>query len=351
MQSSLQRILTGASFFFATVVAAVIGYMLYGWNFLDALYMVVITIFGVGFGEVKPINTPSLRVFTILVIIAGTSSAVYAVGGFVQMLTEGEIKKALAVRRMNKDIESLREHVLICGFGRIGQILAKKLHQANQLFVVVDNSPERIAIAEEKGYLYIAGNAADEGILQSAGIGRAKVLATVLPDDALNVFITLTARELHPDLLIIARGELPSTEKKLKLAGANRVILPATIGAERIAHTITHPAALDFLGEDEGRRDLNELLDQIGIQLDELVISDNSPFVNQPLSQMEVRGQGAFIVVAVRQPDGSIITRPPHSFVLQAGDIVILMGHRGDIPKFAQRYAMKREMRYRGASF
>jgi voltage-gated potassium channel len=351
MQSSLQRIITGASFFFATVVAATIGYMLYGWHFLDAIYMVVITIFGVGFGEVRPIDTPSLRVFTILVIVAGTSSAVYTVGGFVQMLTEGEIKKALAARRMNKDIESLHEHVIICGFGRIGQMLARKLQQANCSFVIIDNASERVAIAEEKGYLFIEGNAADEGVLQAAGIRRAKVLATVLPDDALNVFITLTARELNPKLVIIARGELPSTEKKLKLAGANHVVLPASIGAERIAHTITHPAALDFLKEDEGRRDLNELLAQINIQLDELIISANSPFADKPLSHMEVRGQGAFIVVAIRQPDGSIVTRPPHSFILQPGDIVILMGHQGDIPKFAQRYAMKREMRYRGASF
>jgi voltage-gated potassium channel len=351
MQSSLQRILIGASFFAATVVIAVLGYMLYGWNFLDALYMVVITIFGVGFGEVRPINTPSLRVFTILVIIAGTSSAVYTVGGFVQMLTEGEINKALAVRRMNKDIELLREHVIICGYGRIGQLLSRKLWQTNQSFVIIDNFSERIAMAQERGYLFVEGNAADERFLQAAGIERAKVLATVLPDDAVNVFITLTARELNPDLVIIARGELPSTEKKLKLAGANHVVLPATIGAERIAHTITHPAALDFLQEDEGRRDLNEILAQIDIQLDELVISSNSTFVNQPLGQMEVRGQGAFIVVAVRQPDGSIINHPPHSFVLQAGDIVILMGHRGDIPKFAQRHSMKQERRYRGASF
>lgn len=351
MQSSLQRILIGASFFFATVVIAIIGYMFYGWTFLDALYMVVITIFGVGFGEVRPVNTPSLRVFTMMVIVAGTSSAVYTVGGFFQLLTEGEIKKALAVRRMTKDIESLRGHVIICGFGRMGQMLARKLQQTRQSFIIIDNSPQRIALAEEMGYLYVEGSAADEAILLEAGIKRARVLATVLPDDALNVFITLTARELHLDLIVIARGEIPSTEKKLKLAGANHVVLPATIGAERIAHTITHPAALDFLREDEGRRDLNELLAQIDIQLDELVITTNSPFVDQPLSQMEVQGQGAFIVVAVRQLDGSIMTHPPHSFVLQAGDIVILMGHRGDIPKFAQRYSMKQERRYRGASF
>jgi voltage-gated potassium channel len=351
MQSSRQRILTGAGFFLTTLVGATLGYMASGWSFLDAIYMVVITIFGVGFGEVKPVNTPALRAFTILVIICGTTSAIYIVGGLFQMLAEGEINKALAVRRMNQEIESLQEHIIICGFGRIGQILARKLRQAKQPFILIDSNPERISQAQAQGYLIIEGNAADESILERVGIGRAKVLATVLPEDALNVFITLTARELNSNLIIIARGELPSTEKKLKLAGANQVVLPATIGAERMAHIITHPAALDFLGEDESRRDLNELLAQIELQLDELIITGNSPFANQPISQMEARGQGAFIVVAIRQPDGNMVVHPSHEWLLQEGDTVILMGHRGDLPQFARRYAMKRQIRYRGAAF
>jgi voltage-gated potassium channel len=131
-------------------------------------------------------------------------------------------------------------------------------------------------------YLTLNGNATDESILQKAGIDKARVLATVLPDDALNVFITLTARELSPQLYIIARGEYPSTEKKLKLAGADQVVLPATIGAERMAHLITHPAAIDFLQEDEGRRNLNELLADIDMQFEEYSILRDSPFLGQP---------------------------------------------------------------------
>lgn len=350
MQSSRQRILTGAAFFLTTLVGATLGYMASGWSFLDAIYMVIITIFGVGFGEVKPVNTPALRAFTILVIICGTTSAIYLVGGLFQMLAEGEINKALAVRRMNQEIESLQDHVIICGFGRIGQILARKLWQAKQPFILIDNNPERISQAQAQGYLILEGSAADESILERGGIRRAKILATALPEDALNVFITLTARELSPHLIIIARGELPSTEKKLKLAGANQVVLPATIGAERMAHMITHPAALDFLQEDESRRDLNELLAQIELQLDELIIEGNSPFANRPISQMEARGQGAFIVVAIRQPEGNVVVHPSHDWLLQEGDTVILMGHRGDLPQFARRYAMKRQIRYRGAS-
>lgn len=335
-----------------TLVGATVGYMLYGWNFSDSFYQVIITVFGVGFGEIRPINTFGLRLFTILVIICGTSSAIYAVGGFFQLLTEGEIKKILASRRMNKEIELLKDHVIICGFGRLGQILARKLYQSGQPFVVIDNNSERVDQAQEKGYLIVEGNAADENILHMAGIGKARYLTTVLPDDALNVFITLTARELNANLIILARGELPSTEKKLKLAGANQVILPATIGAERMAHMITHPAAIDFLEEDEGRRNLNELLAQIDLKLEELSITAKSPFVKQPISEMEAGGRGAFVVVAIRQSDGTILLHPSHSFILEEGDTVILLGHEGDIPQFARRFAMKPSgLIYRGSSF
>ncbi|PSF31380.1 potassium channel protein [Aphanothece hegewaldii CCALA 016] len=352
MLSSLQRTALGIIFFLATVVGATVGYMLYGWNFLDSFYQVIITVFGVGFGEIRPINTPGLRILTILVIICGTSSAVYAVGGFFQMITEGQINKALASRRMNREIESLRDHVIICGYGRLGQILARKLQESQQPFVVIDNNSDRILQAEEKGYLILEGNAADENILHTAGIQKARYLTTVLPDDALNVFITLTARELNSNLIIIARGELPSTEKKLKLAGANQVILPATIGAERMAQMITHPAAIDFLDEAEGRRNLNELLAQIDLKLEELSITLNSPFVNRPISEMEIGGQGAFVIVAIRQLDGKTVLHPSHSFILQDGDTVILLGHEGDLPQFARRFSMKRTgLTYRGTTF
>ncbi len=348
MQTPLQRIVTGLVLFLTTIGVAIAGYMMAGWSFDEAAYMVVITIFGVGYGEVRPIDTPALRWFTMFVIIAGTSSAVYLVGGFVQMVAEGELYKVLNIRRMNREIDALSGHTIICGYGRMGDVVARKLHNAKFPFVVIDNDPERVAIAESRGYLVLSGDASDESILQTAGIQRARTLAVVLPDDALNVFITLTARELNPHLMIIARGELPSTEKKLLLAGANRVVLPVEIGAERIAHNITHPAALDFLREDESRQNVNELLAQIDVQFDELTIEANSPFASNPISAIEAKGRGAFIVVAVRKPDGTIITSPSHDFILHEGDVIILLGHKGDIPKFARRYAMRRETRYRG---
>lgn len=348
MHSSFRRIFTGLIFFILTSVIAVVGYTLAGWNLLDATYMVVITIFGVGYGEVRPIDSPPLKIFTILVIIAGTSAAVYSIGGFVQMVTEGEIKRALGARRVARDIETLQQHVIICGFGRIGQILARRMAETNQPFVIIDNNVERIAKTEEIGYLVRTGNATDEAVLVSAGIQRARFLATVLPDDAANVFITLTARELNPNLVILARGELPSTEKKLRLAGADHVVLPATIGGLRMAQMITHPAALDFLDQNDGRRNLNEQLAQINVQIDELAILSDSPLINKTISEIEVRGKGGFIVVALRRADGTMTISPDHTIVLAEGDTVIVIGHQGDIPQFAQRYALKRQW-YRGA--
>ena len=346
---SFRRIITGIVFFSWTVVAAVGGYMVAGWNFLDAIYMVVITIFGVGYGEVQPLKSASLKVFTIFVIIAGALSLAYTVSGFVQLITEGEIHRALNLKRMTKEIDDLENHVIICGFGRIGHLVASKLRGDRQPFIIIDNDPERVAQAQEQGYLMYQGNATDETALEAVGIHRAKSLATVLPNDAANVFITLTAREMNPTLMILARGEMPSTEKKLRLAGADHVVLPASIGALRIAHLISHPSAVDFLAQTDGQQGLNEFLAELDIQLHELVVDATSPLIGGTIGDIEVKGQGTFITVALRRADGEVLIHPSRATFLAQGDSVILMGHQGDMPNFAQQSAMKKEMRYRGA--
>ena len=347
--SSFKRIVIGIVFFSLTILFAVSGYMMAGWGFLDAVYLVVITIFGVGYGEVKPLTSPILKLFTIFVIVAGALSVAYTVSGFVQLITEGEIHRALNLKRMTKDIENLDQHVIICGFGRIGQLVARKLKADHQSFIVVDSDPARSAQAQEQGYLMYQGNATDEAVLEAVGIHRAKSLATVLPNDAANVFITLTAREMNPNLMILARGELPSTEKKLRLAGANHVVLPASISALRLAHLITHPSAVDFLAQTNGHQGLNEFLAELDIQLNEIVIEANSSLIGGTIGDIEVKGQGTFITVALRRADGEVIIHPPRTTYLAQGDSVILMGHQGDMPSFVQQNVLKREMRYRGA--
>lgn len=348
MQSPLQRVLMGAIFFGITLLGAAVGYMTLGCPMSDAIYMVIITIFGIGYGEFCPIS-PLGRFFTIVVIIAGYSAAAYTVGGLIQMITEGEIKQVLEHRRKAQDLANLKDHAIICGYGRIGQVLSRKLTEANQDFVIIDHNPERLASAEENGYRVYQGNATDEQVLLAAGIDKARVLATVLPDDASNVFITLTARGLNPTLEIVARGEMPSTEKKLKLAGADHVVSPASISGMRMANLITHPSTSEFLDQSEERYRLNELLAQIDVQVDELTIPSDSPLAGRTVGDLEVRGKGTFIVVALRKSTGEIITHPDHDMPITANDVVIVLGHRGDIPKFNRLFKLKQQIRYRGA--
>ncbi|MBD3880866.1 potassium channel protein [Phormidium tenue FACHB-886] len=343
----IRGIFTGAIFFLLTFMGAVVGYIWFGCNLFDAVYMVIITIFGVGYGEFCPV-TPVSRVFTIIVIVAGVVSAAFIVGGIVQIVTEGEIHRALDSRRKTRDIASLKDHTIVCGFGRIGQVLTRQLTTTQQPFVVVDNAADRIASAEERGYQVCQGSATDELVLQAAGIERAKVLATVLPDDALNVFITLTARELNPDLVIVARGEMPTTEKKLRLAGANHVVSPASISGLRMANLITSPNLVEFLDQSDDRTHLNELLAQIDVQVDELTISTGSPLADRTIADLEVRGKGAFIVVALRRRLAGLVLHPDHTEVIREGDSVIVLGHRGDIPQFTRLYKVKQQLRYRG---
>ncbi|NCO77317.1 MAG: potassium channel protein [Cyanobacteria bacterium] len=342
MQGSFKKVILGAILFVITMIFAIFGYVSFGWSLLESVYMVVITIFGVGYGEVQPLTTPTQKIFTMLVIIAGTSSAVYGVGGFIQMVTEGEINRAFEADRQRKTLANLENHVIICGFGHIGQVLAKQLNEGKEFFVIIDNDVENLTTAKNRSYLVQEGDATDENVLLEVGIQKAKVLATVLPNDATNVFITLTARELNPDLIILARGELPSTEKKLRLAGANHVVLPASVSGLRMANLITSPSMVDFLAQKEEQSYLNDLLMQINVQMEELVVGNTSRLVGRTIRELEIRGKGAFIVVALRRGNEPLITHPNPSLLLNSGDILIVLGHQEDLPQFARFYQLNR---------
>lgn len=339
MHNSLLRIVVGTVFFILTIIVAVVGYLLFGWTTLDAVYMVVITIFGVGYGEVKPLETAPEKIFTILVILAGTSSGLYIVGGFVQMLAEGEITRAFDAQRKQNTIAHLKNHTIICGYGRVAEVMADRLAKTSQRFLVIDNDPQRVALAEEQGFLTKAGDATDESILEAVGIEKAKVLATVLPDDSTNVFISLTARELNPDLLIMARGSLPSTEKKLRLAGANHVISPATVSGVQMANLITRSPST-YLQEKEQQHSLNDLLAQIDVQMEELTISSGSSLNGKTVGELEIRGKGAFILVGLRRSSGELVTHPHSSLFLNCQDTLIVLGHQEKLPKFAHYYQL-----------
>lgn len=348
MQSSFKKVLYGATFFIVSCIVAIVGYMFAGWSVLEAVYMVTITIFGVGYGEVRPIEDPTLRVFTMGVIIAGCTSSIYVMGGFVQMIAEGEINRFLGARRMTRGIDKLSNHVIVCGFGRVGRILVDELAESGLDFVIIDTNQERLQEAETAGRFVIVGDATDEQVLESAGIGKARVLATVLPDDAANVFITLTARELNNDIEIIARGESPSTEKKLLRSGATRVVLPAAIGASRIARLITRPSAEQLLSETVQKGTLNEDLELIGMRMTELTVPANSDFVGLPLNRISF-GEGVqFLVIAVRSADGKVSQDLQPDHILQPNDTLVLLAHRNTEVRLFKA-SVAREIMYRGA--
>lgn len=348
MQSSIRKIMIGAAFFGLSSIVAVFGYWLAGWSLLESVYMVIITIYGVGYGEVRPIEDPALKVFTIGVIVAGCTSAIYVLGGFVQMIAEGELNRVLGARRMTLGIEKLTNHAIVCGFGRVGRILARDLAEVGQAFVVIDTNQERLQEAETAGLFVLVGDATEERVLESAGVKRARILASVLPDDAANVFITLTARELNPDMEIIARGEYPSTEKKLLRSGATRVVLPAAIGASRIARLITRPSAEQLLSSSFDHETLNEDLDQLGLKINEFNVAPNSDLAGHALSELSFGRANQFVVIAIRHADGRVTRNPDPDLVIEAGETVIVLAHRNAVPKLSQHF-VKQEILYRGA--
>ncbi len=347
----LRKIVTGVALFAAVCVIAVVGYMAAGWRLDDAIYMVIITIFGVGYGEVQPVQSPELRALTILVIIAGYGAVIYTVGGFMQMLIDGELNKALGARRMCKEIESLRGHTIVCGVGRMGSILAKELQASGKPFVVIDRDEQRLQAAEERGYLVIHGDSTEEFVLEQAGIRHASVLASVLSEDATNVFVTITARAMNGELMIIARGENPRTEKKLLGCGANRVVLPTAIGATKVAQLINRPSAESMLEQLTTRGDMNDELGHLGLQFDELEVAEGTELAGKTLGDLEVRGNHGFLVVGIRNAGGATELNPSTDYVLQAGDVVIVLGHNNDIPELAAKFSRaKKKMTYRGVT-
>ncbi|SDU09932.1 voltage-gated potassium channel [Verrucomicrobium sp. GAS474] len=323
---SLTKLYIGAGLFLSVVLLGTLAYYHHhGWSLSDALYMVVITTFGVGFEEVHPIDTLELRITTMLIIVMGSASAVYFVGALIQVITEGEIGKAMKDHQKSKEIGLIHDHAIICGYGRIGQTLAKELKAAHFPFVIIDKELERVELAREHGWLAFEGDAGDEKTLLEAHVERAVVLATVLPSDMVNVFITLTARNVRPDMRIIARAEDPANEKKLRQAGATEVILPALTGGMKIAHSIVRPVLGGILSE--ANPYLKNDLQELGVDIIEHRIEPNGIDDRKTVQRLLQGIESDCLVLAVRQPGGTVIQHPPGSHRLEGGDVVVLLSH------------------------
>lgn len=336
MSPVLSRLRFGALGLGITFVVSILGYRIAGWTWLDAIYMVIITISTIGYGEVHQMqDEPSLRIFTLVVILFGLTFSAYTIGNFLQLLAQGEIDRALGELRVNRNIDGLNDHIIICGFGRIGNMLCEQLRRRNRKFVVIDLSPDRIAVAKSQGHLYLLGDANDEEILEQAGLETARALVTALPDDASNVFITLTARDLNPDCFIVARGEQPSTEKKLLQAGASRVVMPASYGARQMANLLLRPSMAEIMDKLASATALNVQLEPEEVQLEELHLLAESKLVGRTVIESEIRSVSGLVVIAVKRSSGEVQFNPHKDFRFESEDILIVMGRSEDILQFA----------------
>jgi Trk K+ transport system NAD-binding subunit len=329
LASPLRNLVGGLIYMTVVMAAATLAYVAAGWHFGDAAYMVILTVYTVGYDEVRPIDTAALRGITMALIVLGCTGMIFLTGALVQLITASQIQQILGLKRMQSQIDHLKDHVIICGYGRIGQMLARQLHAGQAKFLVIERSEQRAAEARALGYVVMQASAEDETVLTAAGIERARTLATVLPDDAANVFITLSARSLNGTLTIIARGEAPNTESKLMQAGANRVVMPTHIGAERVAELILYPEAARFLHGTEHKEEFARDLRMLGLDIEVVTVDQGSNSIGRTIEAIEHEAGGAFLIVGLNRRDGEPMMRPEPAAIIQAGDGVVILGRPG----------------------
>jgi voltage-gated potassium channel Kch len=324
-----RNLIRGALFMLVVWTAATTAYWYAGWSFQDALYMVTLTVFTVGYGEVRPIDTMYLHVVTMATMAFGCTGMIFLTGALIQFMTFNSLQQILGGRRVQAEIDKLENHVIVCGYGRMGVELAKALKDGRAPVVVLEQSDRRVADAREAGHLCFQGDATNEDTLRDVGIERAQALASVLPNDATNVFITLSARNLNSKIKIIARGDAVSTERKLLHAGANKVVLPTHIGAERIAEMLLFPETSRLIREDGPMRDLDRSLRGLGLVMEVVVVPEGGVLTDLTIEEIEARSSGAFYIVQVNRRDGHSVAAPDKSTRVHAGDGVVAVGRSG----------------------
>jgi len=306
------------------------GYMMIeGWDFLDAVYMTVITLTTVGYGEVHEVSRIG-QIYTILLIFIGVAFILFVAGSVVQFMVEGRIRTILGRRSLDKKIDRLKNHYIVCGYGRIGKVLCNQLKRKPIDLVVIDKNQELIPILDDDKVLYLSGDASDEAILHKAGILRAKGLIAVLATDTDNVFLVLTARQLNPDLYIIARASRDESKLKLQAAGANKVESPYEMGAVSMAQRIIRPTVTNFLNLAFAHK-------RKDIQMEEIPVNSSSGLINVMLKDSGIRQQFNLIIIAIKKPDGSMLFNPSYETIIEAGDTVIAVGQEGNLLKLENK--------------
>jgi voltage-gated potassium channel len=317
---TFRRIALGAAAVLALMAFGALGYaLLEGWPLFDALYMTVTTLTTLGGGEWRPLSRLG-KAYTMVLVLAGMGVLFYVVTALARVVVEGEIREVLGKRKLLKKIRGLSGHYIICGFGRIGEIIARQLQQRDVPLVIIENKPDLVSRLDASGYFFVAGDATKEEVLLEAGIERAKGLVSVVKSDANNVYIVLTARSLNPALFIVARAEEAGSQQKLLRAGADIVESPYEMGGRKMAHTILRPTVVTFM----------ELAMHEGVEwsMEEVAVSARSPLLGLALKDSGIRKQLDLIVVAIKRADGEMLFNPSYETLILAGDTLIVLGLR-----------------------
>ena len=303
----------------ALIAFGTIGYYIFeSMSLFDAFYMTIITISTVGFSEIVPL-TKFGRSITVVIIILGISVGTYTIGIIVQWLVGGELQKIFGRRKLQKQISDLKNHYIVCGFGRIGHIICKELFEDNFDFVVIEQDSAAIEELLSLKYLCLEMDATSEDALLEAGILKARGLVTAVNSDANNVFITLTAKGLRPDIFILARASEEKNEEKLMKAGATRVVSPYLIGARRMAHVLKRPTVVDFL-------DIATMGNNLGLIMEEAEVGVKSDLVGKNLIESRLRQDFGVIIVAIKKKSGQMIFNPAPSEILEGKDVIVAIG-------------------------
>ncbi len=331
-----KRLVVALALLAATIVIGTFGYraLTYGhYDWLTCLYMTVITLATVGYGEVIDTSLyPAARIFTIVFILSGMGILLYSVSTATAIMVEMDLRDVFKRRKMIKDIKLLRNHFIVCGAGSIGACIAHELSRTGTNFVIIERDPERIEAARKFGDVFhIQGDATDDEVLLRAGIDRAAGLAAALSTEKDNLFLTLTARQLNPSIRIVARGLDEAVDRKLRKAGADAVVSPTTIGGLRMVSELIRPAVVSFL--DTMLRDPSRT-----IRFEEIHITPESKFRGHAIKSTGLRDESNLLIVAVRAPDSpSFIYSPPADTVLTEGMTLVVLGDSKQIHKLREQ--------------
>ncbi len=290
------------------------------WTLLDSFFMTLITITTIGYREIQPLSDVG-KMFDMAIIFMGVGSSAYGLAAVAQFVVEGEVQKIMGRRKLDKKITLMNNHYIICGNGRIGSLISHDLAAAGKDFVVIDMNPETMLALDRTDILHILGDATEDEILVKAGIKRAKGLIATASSDVTNVYITLIARELNPDIFILARAETEDSIRNLKRAGADKVISPYLVGGRHMANIILKPTVVDFVELATG-----EKRDDFYIEMEGFKIRSGSCLIEKTLKDAPIRKDLGLIVVAIKNSAGNMTFNPPADYCLSQGDVLICMG-------------------------